>query len=128
METNGMNDERKLINDKINAWKAQIKEHGHDILISTCEGRLTASFGCTIYTIARVPYFNAMGQVDAFRKYFLLTIQLTDGNIIDTAVSISFSTLFDLMQKDIYSDVHVPTVEDLMNETAAKMAYEHGEY
>lgn len=123
-----MNDERKLINDKINAWKAQIRKHGHEIMVTTCEGRLTASFGCSIYTISRVPYFNAMGQVDGFRKYFLLTIQLTDGNIIETAVSISFSTVFELMQKDIYSNVHVPSVDDLLNETAAKMAYEYGEY
>ena len=30
-----MNDERRVINDKINEWKAQIKKHGHDIFVTT---------------------------------------------------------------------------------------------
>ena len=100
-----LSDERKVIKERIDKFRAYCKEFGHDVTIRTQKGYLSMYCGDTHFEITKTQYITSMGIPDANRDQYLLLVTNDDGMRILDAISISFSTLFDFAVKEIMENV-----------------------
>ena len=105
MNDNLMTDERMMINQKIQDWKADVKKHAHPIHITTNIGVLYVTVGVFNYEIKRTTYITRMGMPCNVRKYYLLTCHTDEGEMVMDYLSISFNALLEILKIDIYHNV-----------------------